>query len=52
MEFAVIYYHPTLGDNTFYFMSEQEAIEYTASWLAMERLPDLADVETLTLVIN
>lgn len=50
--YAVIYYHPTFGDNTFYFSSEQDAIEYTANWLAMDRAISLEAVESLTVVIN
>lgn len=49
--YVVIYYHPTFGDSTFYFSSEQEAFDFATRWTGTvhsEYFPQ----ESLTLVIN
>ena len=48
----VIYYHPSFGDNTFYFSTEKEALEYATTWLGMDRASLLKEIETLTVVFN
>lgn len=48
----VIYYHPTLGENTIYFSSEQEAFDFVAIWAntCVMGIPLMG--ESLTLVFN
>jgi hypothetical protein len=49
IEYLVIYYHPTFGDSTFYFSSEQEAFDFATRWVGTVH-SECFEQESLTVV--
>ena len=61
-ENVIIYYHPTFGESTLWFRTEQEAFDFSATWHGMQTdfkfyshpslVNDMVSVESLTVVFN